>query len=193
MKELLLKIIDDYLTVYPDEKERQEQFLNYLNNYNDEQIVDWNNFEGHVVAGGFIYAKQDKKFLVLYHKDLEMYLYPGGHVDSNDKSPLEAAIREIKEETGLDNFVELKVANNELVPLDIDTQKIRYNERLNLPSHYHFDFRYLFMIDKISNVKVDANELSEYKWISLEELSKNKKYGWLTEKMKSILVDNINE
>ena len=183
MKELLLKIIDDYLTVYPDEKERQEQFLNYLNNYNDEQIVDWNNFEGHVVAGGFIYAKQDKKFLVLYHKDLEMYLYPGGHVDSNDKSPLEAAIREIKEETGLDNFVELKVANNELVPLDIDTQKIRYNERLNLPSHYHFDFRYLFMIDKISNVKVDANELSEYKWISLEELSKNKKYGWLTEKI----------
>lgn len=193
MKELLLKIIDDYLTVYPDEKERQEQFLNYLNNYNDEQIVDWNNFEGHVVAGGFIYAKQDKKFLVLYHKDLEMYLYPGGHVDSNDKSPLEAAIREIKEETGLDNFVELKVANNELVPLDIDTQKIRYNERLNLPSHYHFDFRYLFMIDKILNIKVDANELSEYKWISLEELSKNKKYGWLTEKMKSILVDNINE
>ncbi len=192
MKELLLKIIDEYLAVFPDETKRQEQFINYLNNYSEEQIVDWNNFDGHIVAGGFVYAKQDKKFLVLYHNDLEMYLYPGGHIDSNDNNPLETAIREIKEETGLSNLIELKVTNNELVPIDIDTQRIRYNERLNLPAHYHFDFRYLFMIDKISNVKVDTEELSEYDWIGIDELSKDKNYGWLAEKINNILLKNKN-
>lgn len=193
MKELLLKIINEYLSVFPNEKERQEQFLNYLNHNSEEQIVDWNNFDGHIVAGGFIYAKEDKKFLVLYHNDLEMYLYPGGHIDSNDNNPLETAIREIKEETGLSNLIELKVTNNELVPIDIDTQRIRYNERLKLPAHYHFDFRYLFMIDKISDVKIDTEELSNFKWIDIDELSNNKNYGWLTEKINNILLEGKNE
>ena len=193
MKELLLKIINEYLSVFPNEKERQEQFLNYLNHNSEEQIVDWNNFDGHIVARGFIYAKEDKKFLVLYHNDLEMYLYPGGHIDSNDNNPLETAIREIKEETGLSNLIELKVTNNELVPIDIDTQRIRYNERLKLPAHYHFDFRYLFMIDKISDVKIDTEELSNFKWIDIDELSNNKNYGWLTEKINNILLEGKNE
>ena len=41
---------------------------------------------------------------VLYHNDLKMYLYPGGHVDDNDNSILSAAEREVKEETGLVDF-----------------------------------------------------------------------------------------
>lgn len=78
MNELLLKIINEYLAVFPNEKDRQEQFINYLNHYSEEQIVDWNNFDGHVVAGGFVYAKQDKKFLVLYQNDLEILKCHGG-------------------------------------------------------------------------------------------------------------------
>lgn len=188
MKELLLKVISEYLLVFPNEKKRQEQFINYLKQCNNDQIVDWNNFDGHIVAGGFIYAKEDKKFLVLYHNDLKMFLYPGGHIDSNDKNPLVAAIREIKEETGLSNLMQLKITKSELVPIDIDTQKIRYNERLKLPAHYHFDFRYLFMIDKISDVKIDVEELSDYKWIGINELSKDTNYGWITEKINKILL-----
>ena len=30
-----------------------------------------------------------------------MYIYPGGHIDKSDTSVLEAAKREVKEETGL--------------------------------------------------------------------------------------------
>lgn len=72
-------------------KEKQimkELLLSILNNHNDDQITDWNNFGGHVVAGGFIYAKEEQKFLVLYHKDLDMFLYPGGHIDNQDNNPL---------------------------------------------------------------------------------------------------------
>lgn len=192
MKKILLEIIEAYLTIFPDEKDRQKQFINFLNKSSDEEIIDWNNFDGHLVSGGFVYAKDDKKFLVLYHKDLKMFLYPGGHISSYDKNPLETALREIKEETGINNLIELKVANNALIPIDIDTQKIRYNERLKLPAHYHFDFRYLFMIDKISDVKIDTEELSEYKWIDAAELSKNKNYGWLTEKINKIIMTSDN-
>jgi hypothetical protein len=87
---------------------------------------------------------------------MKMFLYPGGHIDSNDINILQAAKREIKEETGLENLELLKIVENELVPFDIDTHKIGYNERLNLPEHYHFDFRYLFMIESISDIQADV-------------------------------------
>ena len=165
----------------------QKNTLNYEDYYSLRESVDWNNFNGHVVAGGFVYSKKEKKFLVLYHKDLKMFLYPGGHVTSNDKDPLCAAIREIKEETGLNNFVQVCISQNKLVPLDIDTQLIGFNQRLNLPEHYHFDFRYLFVIDEISDIEIDAEELSNYKWIDIDELSNNSKYGWMIEKINNAL------
>ena len=66
----------------------------------------------------------------------------------------------------------LSINDNELIPIDIDTHIISYNERLNLPEHYHFDIRYLFMINKISEISIDLEELSSYKWISVDELER---------------------
>ncbi len=187
MRNTLLNILHNYLLLFPEEKERQLKVISYLQNHNDEEIIDWNNFDGHVVAGGFIYAKKDNKFLALYHKDLKMFLYPGGHINNDDNTPLCAAKREIKEETGLDNFEQLNLSENELIPLDIDTHLIEYNERLSLPEHYHFEFRYLFTIDKIPDIKIDAEELSNYKWIDIEELSNDPNYGKIAIKMQRFL------
>ncbi len=187
MKNFLLKALHDYLLIFPEEQARQLRFLSYLQSHNDEEIIDWNNFDGHVVAGGFIYAKSEKKFLVLYHKDLKMFLYPGGHINNDDSTPLSASRREVKEETGLDNLEQLNISENELTPIDVDTHVIGYNERLHLPEHYHFEFRYLFTIDKISDIKVDAEELSNYKWIDMEELSNDPNYGKIAVKIQKFL------
>ena len=188
MKEMLLSILNDYLKVFPHEQERQLQLLNYLNECDDNQAIDWNNFNGHVVAGGFIYAKEEQKFLVIYHNDLKMFLYPGGHVDSDDVNPLEASKREVYEETGFDSIDEVTLSNNKLIPIDIDTHVIPYNERLNLPEHYHFEFRYLFTIDSIKEVKLDLSESSKFKWISIDELREDKNYGRIAEKIDGDLV-----
>ena len=191
MKELLLNILNEYLKIFPKEIERQQELIKFLNNHKEEQITDWNNFDGHVVAGGFIYAKDEQKFLVLHHKDLNMFLYPGGHIDKEDKNPLEASIREINEETGLKNIIEFTISNNELVPIDIDTHLIDYNRRLDLPEHYHFEFRYLYVVDKIKNINVDSNESSEYRWISVEELKQDENFGKIADKFDLLNLKNI--
>ena len=187
MKNNLLKILDNYLLLFPQEKEKQARLLGYLEKSNDREIIDWNNFNGHIVAGGFIYAKEEHKFLVLYHKDLKMFLYPGGHVNDNEKNPLQAAKREIMEETDLSNLKQLKLSENEQIPIDIDTHLIGYNERLNLPAHYHFDFRYLFIVDKISRIEIEQNELSNYKWIDIYELKNDLNYGKIVNKIENII------
>ena len=172
MKKLIQNIISDYLKLYPKEIERLSNFIYYLDSHLDQEIIDWNNFEGHIVASGFIYAKENKKFLVLYHNDLDMYVYPGRHIDITDKDPVIATRRELEEETGLKDLELYNITDNLLVPIDIDTHIIKKNERLNLPPHYHFDFRYLFIIDNIKDIQIDKNESSNYKWVDIEEISK---------------------
>ncbi len=117
-------------------------------------------------------------------------MYPGGHVDYNDRNPLEAAKREVFEETGLKNFHQLKLTDLELVPIDIDTHIIGYNKRLNLPEHYHFDFRYLFVIDRTLKIKMDMEELKDYHWIDIDELSNEPHYSKAILKIERLLSDN---
>lgn len=187
MKEEVLSILKSYLEIFKSEENRQSQFLDYLNNHDGEEITDWNNFDGHIVSSGFLYALKEKKFLVLYHKDQKMFLYPGGHVDKEDKNVLEAAMREVREETGILDFRQIKIAENPLIPIDIDIHKINYNERLNLPEHYHFDFRYLFVVENIEKVNIDQEESLEYKWINIEELKEFSYYGLVLEKIERII------
>ena len=99
----------------------------------------------------------------------------------------------MEEETGLTNLEQLKLSDNNLIPIDIDTHIVGFNERLNLPEHYHFDFRYLFMVDKISDVKIDAEELSSYKWISLDELTNDPNYGRVATKIKKLIPQNAKK
>ena len=190
MKELFLELINKYLYLFPEEKEKYKEFTEYLKNNND--ITDWNNFNGHVVVGGFIYAKKEKKFLVIYHNDLKMHLYPGGHIDNTDLNPLEAVKREIKEETGISNINEIILSDNKLVPIDINIHMIPYNERLNLKEHYHYEFRYLFTIDSIQEVTLDTTESSSFKWIDINELKDDKNFGEIVKKFEGIIAYESN-
>lgn len=187
MKETLLKILEEYLKVFPEEKERQEEYRKYLEKAKGDEVADWNNFKGHTVATGFIYNKETKKFLVVHHRDLDMYLSPGGHVDIEDGDPLNTAKREVKEETGLDNLEYINANENNLVPLDIDTHTIEYNKRKNLPEHRHFDHRYLFEISKTTEIKIAEEELSEYQWVEIDKLMRNPAYKIIVNKLKKLI------
>ena len=186
--ENLKRLVKEYLKIFPEECERQKEFLEYLN---DESNIyrwnDWNNFSGHMVAGGFIYSKKEKKILMIYHKDLKMYLHPGGHVDKTEADLLDTAIREIYEEVGLKDLKLIFIADDKAVPFDIDTHKIEYNKRLNLPEHYHFEFRYLFEIDEIIPIHIDENEISEYVWKDIDELKNDVKYEKCYKKLKKYI------
>lgn len=186
MKESIKHIINKYLNKFPDEKDRLLLLSSFLNKFNNEEIIDWNNKDGHITVGAFIYQKNENKFLVLYHKDLKMYLYPGGHIEKSDKTLLDAAKRELKEETGLGNLNALLI-NNEILPFDIDTHIIPNNDRINMPSHYHFDFRFLFFAEDITDIDFDKEEFKDYKWLSLNELNKDENYSKAIDKLKQLL------
>jgi 8-oxo-dGTP pyrophosphatase MutT (NUDIX family) len=47
-----------------------------------------------------VYILEDNRVLLLMHPKLKKWLPPGGHVEENE-TPIEAALREVEEETGL--------------------------------------------------------------------------------------------
>ena len=116
-----------------------------------------------------------------------MFLYPGGHCENSQHSPLETAKAEVIEETGIKNFKVIKSFRDPNMPIDIDTHKIPYNARVNMPKHYHFDFRYLFIIENEESVKIDEAEMSEYKWTDKAELSKDINYGKIINKINKLV------
>lgn len=188
MKHIINKIIKKYLEVFPEEKERQSKLIKYLEKNDDSQIVDYNNFEGHITASGFIYSLEEKKLLMIFHKKAQCYLNSGGHSDIEDESPLITAKREIQEETGITDLKTIGITDDEVIPIDIDTHIIPYDAKRNLPEHYHFDFSYFFVVDKINNVEIEKEEVDNYKLVNIEDLYDNNHYEKMIFKIKKLLL-----
>lgn len=187
MKDIIIKIIEKYLEIFPEEKERQEKLIKYLEKYDNSEIVNYNNFEGHITASGFIYSLEEKKLLMIFHKKAQCYLNSGGHSDLEDESPLVTAKREIREETGITGLKTLGITDEEFIPIDIDTHIIPYDANRNLPEHYHFDFSYFFVVDKIKNVEIEKEEVDNYKLVNIEDLYNNNHYGKMMFKIEKLL------
>lgn len=110
---------------------------------------------------------KDKKFLFIRHKKLQKWLPPGGHVEKNE-IPDDAAVREVKEETGLD--VELQ---GEKFPRETDCVR-PYGIQRNVikeGEHEHMDLIYWAKpVDESENLILNEQETEGIKWYSIEEI-----------------------
>jgi 8-oxo-dGTP pyrophosphatase MutT (NUDIX family) len=57
---------------------------------------------GHITCTGLVLAADGKRMLMVYHRRLNRWLLPGGHVEPEDAEIWDAARREVIEETGAD-------------------------------------------------------------------------------------------
>ncbi len=132
-------IVDEYLREYPSESGALVPLTEQLHKGGD--ITRRRTWPGHVTASGIVLSRDT--VLLVFHPYLKRWLQPGGHVESSE-APLDAAIREVQEETGIATFPHpwhLKAG----IPLDIDIHAIPENPAKGEPAHMHFDFRYLLV------------------------------------------------
>jgi 8-oxo-dGTP pyrophosphatase MutT (NUDIX family) len=114
-------------------------------------------------ASGFV-LRPDRKVLLIHHRKLGVWLYPGGHIESTE-SPDAAVLREISEETGIQARI-LGVLDTALADAEADVHVLHtpYRvlcERINDPKghHYHIDLIYLCVAldtDCVANNEVHA-------------------------------------
>ena len=112
----------------------------------------------------------DGKILLLWHRKLQKWLPPGGHIDSNEL-PDEAAVREVREEAGLDielvgeSGVPVRSPRQLIRPAGVQLEAIR-------PGHEHIDLIYFARPTDPNRIATTRNAESEaVGWFGPDELA----------------------
>jgi 8-oxo-dGTP pyrophosphatase MutT (NUDIX family) len=117
------------------------------------------NMEGHVTASAVVAQPDASEFLLIWHRKLGRWLQPGGHMEDADRSVFAAALREAREETGLEHF---GFPLRERI-LDVDVHPIpAFGPD---PRHFHFDIRHVLAAPASETVA----ESGELRWFTLRE------------------------
>jgi 8-oxo-dGTP pyrophosphatase MutT (NUDIX family) len=149
----------DLLRAYPDASMRN-RFVAFVEAY-PENFTDRHNPAGHLTAAGWVVNESHERALLVHHAKLDRWVQPGGHIDPEDDTPAAAAVREIREETGLSEF---RLADEALYDLAIHEVAARGD----MPAHRHYDMRFLFVAPDsgIASHADDPAEILELAWMS---------------------------
>ena len=121
-----------YRRRWPEESEtvaRSEAFIDSHPDCYERSCRD-----GHITGSAWIVNSAGDRVLLTHHRKLGRWLQPGGHSDG-DPDTLEVALREAREESGL----EVRALDEAIFDLDMHLIPARGCE----PAHYHYDVRFL--------------------------------------------------
>lgn len=115
---------------------------------------------GHITASGLVI--KDGKVLLIFHPYIKQWFQPGGHIDEGEE-PIQAAIREVFEETGM----VCESPNGLLNPIDIDLHEIPANPKKAEGSHLHIDL--LFALKVV--LEDDSPEDIQKAWVPIDQIT----------------------
>ena len=141
-------------------------------------LKEVNTMNKHFVTSAFVLCKFKTiyKVLVLNHKKLNKWVIPGGHIEK-DENPIQAIIREVREETGLKDFDIVSFRNEKTISL-FDSMQILSPEWMSeeiIPStksdlqHAHIDMFYI-ITTKNPYIILNEKESNNIKWVTETEL-----------------------
>jgi 8-oxo-dGTP pyrophosphatase MutT (NUDIX family) len=121
--------------------------------------------EGHLTGSALVVSRSGDRVLLLHHRKLQRWLQPGGHGEAGESSGEAVAIREAREETGIEG---LELHPTAPRPLDVDIHAIP--ARPGEPAHAHLDLRYLVLAPDGASITRHADESNDLRWFAWGDL-----------------------
>ena len=119
---------------------------------------------GHITGSAWIVDRERTHVLLTHHHALNRWLQPGGHCEEEESSVLETALREAREETGLQDIRPISAA---IFDLDVHPIPARKSE----PAHFHYDVRYLLEACREQPLVVTA-ESRDLAWVQAADVTR---------------------
>ena len=156
--EILLR---SYSKQYPEEAVVTADFMTLIQE-DGLSCFSRNNLNAHLTGSAFICSTDYSMILLTHHAKLGIWVQPGGHADG-DTDLLRVSRKEAEEETGLNVLTQEKL---EIFDLDIH----RIPEYKGIPTHLHYDVRFLFTADS-SHPLIITEESRDLRWFFLNQVS----------------------
>ena len=159
----LIDILQDYEPMNMQEEYDKNQMLQFIRD-NDNYLLRENQ-AAHFTASAWTVNKERTKTLMVYHNIYRSWAWTGGHSDG-ETDPLETALREAREETGICDLNVLGgLASVDILPVTGHMKRGRY-----VSSHIHLNYSYLFEADDRQPLRIKEDENSQVGWIAVDDL-----------------------
>jgi 8-oxo-dGTP pyrophosphatase MutT (NUDIX family) len=140
--------------------------------------------QGHLTASAWIVDASHENALLIHHKKLEKWLQPGGHVDDDDATFLEAAMREAREETGVAAFETVRGATSSIY--DIDVHPIPAREKTPVePAHFHYDIRFCLIASSAATT-INVDESNDLRWFPMSQIASDELFDESVRRMSRV-------
>ena len=171
------------------ETKDKEAILKCIDTYPD--IFERSNPVAHMTASAWIVNKDRTKILMAYHNIYKSFSWLGGHCDG-ERDCLKVALKEVKEESGIQN---VKPVSEEILSIEALTVDGHYKHGEYVASHLHLNVTYLIEADDSEPLKIKEDENSAVKWFDVdkaveasnEEWFRNNVYSKLNRKMEKFI------
>lgn len=164
----VLDLLQRYLAVHPDEAAVVGRVRDLVRAHPD--CFERTCLPGHVTGSAWLLSPDRRAVLLTHHAKLDRWLQLGGHADG-DSDPLQVALREAQEESGLARLAPLAgdgPGDGEPLPLDVDVHLIP--ARGGEPAHFHHDIRYLLVAAPGQEIAISP-ESNDLRWFDRERLA----------------------
>jgi 8-oxo-dGTP pyrophosphatase MutT (NUDIX family) len=119
----------------------------------------------HVTASALVVDPAGRRVLLRWHERMQRWLQVGGHADPDETDPWEIALREAREETGLDDLAPL-VPAVERRPVQVVVVDVPAGG--GEPAHEHADIRYVFATARPEQLRAESPDAA-VRWVDFDE------------------------
>ena len=179
--------IENYVPYNEQEEKDKQTILKYINTFDD--VLTRNNEFGHFTASSWCVNKEKTKVLMIYHNIYKSWAWTGGHADG-ESDLLATAIRELKEETGVEH---VKVLDDNIFSLEIICVNGHVKREKYVSSHVHLNLTYLLEVDENETLKIKEDENSGVRWVPIEDVEKVSTEKWVVENVYKKLNEKLKK